>query len=211
MKTTRFITAAVTAVILSTGAAMASTAAAPTAYANDPIVAQISDQLAQQGYVIISIEKTLLGRYQIEAVANGQRREIVVSTTGTVFRDEWHADTAATATGLDNDHDGILDDGATVDAGTNDGVNGFPSDDNGGTEGANDHDGGNDNGGMDDNGGNDNGGNDDNGGSHDGGSNDNGGTGNDDNGGNDNGGTGNDDNGGMGDNGGNDGNGELDD
>ena len=67
---------------------------------NDPVLKQLFDQLEQEGYQVISVESTVLGRYKIEAHSERFEREIVVAPgAGTVLRDDISPST-------ENDYDG---------------------------------------------------------------------------------------------------------
>lgn len=87
MKTTSFVTAALTAFVLSTGVALADD---PALYVDDAFVQTVTSQLEAQGFVVVDVERTLLGRYKIEALsADGVQRELVISAnTGEVLRDQ---------------------------------------------------------------------------------------------------------------------------
>jgi len=107
MKISGVMTAALVAMVISGGAAVAKS---PTEYMNTTAVQNVARQLAMQGYVIVDVEWTLLGRLKIEAVADGFEREIVVNRfSGEVLRDEWKASASASAVGLDANGDGFLD------------------------------------------------------------------------------------------------------
>ena len=129
----------------------------PAAYANDPVVQQVSEQLAAQGYEVTEVKKTILGRYKIEAVAPGYEREIVVTAGGgTVLRDEWKAtDGGSASSGGLPDVSGPDDSG--LDDGNEDGEDGL--DDSNEDESDDEPDDGNDSGSDD---GNDDGSDDDN-------------------------------------------------
>jgi len=87
MKTTSFVSAALTALVLSTSAVMA---ADPALYADDVLVQTVTAQLEAQGFIVVDVERTLLGRYKIEALsADGAQREMVISAnSGEVLRDQ---------------------------------------------------------------------------------------------------------------------------
>lgn len=115
MKTTSFVSAALTAFVLSTGVALADD---PALYAGDAFVQTVTSQLEAQGFAVVDVERTLLGRYKIEAVsADGMQRELVISAnTGEVLRDqvdqvsvEGYEDDSD-ENELENDHDNSDDD-----------------------------------------------------------------------------------------------------
>ena len=86
MAHSRFVTAVVTAMVLTANSALAEN---PAKYADDPLVQSITTQLEAQGYRVVSIERTFLGRYKIEAVLGNVERELIISSsTGEVLRDE---------------------------------------------------------------------------------------------------------------------------
>ncbi len=56
---------------------------------NDPVLQALTAQLATQGYEVISVESTWLGRFKIEAHSDSMEREIVVAPgAGTFLRDD---------------------------------------------------------------------------------------------------------------------------
>ncbi|PCJ73846.1 MAG: hypothetical protein COA53_11170 [Rhodobacteraceae bacterium] len=86
MKTTSFVPAALAAFVLSTGAALA---ADPALFADNAVVQTVTTQLEAQGFVIVDVQRTLLGRYKIEALsADGTQRELVISANNEVLRDQ---------------------------------------------------------------------------------------------------------------------------
>ncbi len=61
----------------------------PEAYAGNPILEALNQQLIAEGFEIVSISTTFLRRYKIEAHAPGIDREIVLAPgTGAILRDE---------------------------------------------------------------------------------------------------------------------------
>ncbi|MCF6273791.1 MAG: hypothetical protein L3J37_11500 [Rhodobacteraceae bacterium] len=88
MKLATLIKSSIAALLLSTTLA---TARIPAEFTNDPVVLRVAEQLSAQGFEIVSVKVTLLGRYKIEAVAAGYEREIVLSANGgTILRDKWN-------------------------------------------------------------------------------------------------------------------------
>lgn len=86
MKTTSFVPAVLAAFVLSTGAALA---ADPALFADNAVVQTVTTQLEAQGFVIVDVQRTLLGRYKIEALsADGTQRELVISANNEVLRDQ---------------------------------------------------------------------------------------------------------------------------
>jgi len=56
---------------------------------NDPVLKQLIEQLKEEGYEVLAVESTILGRYKIEAHSDEFEREIVVAPgAGTFLRDE---------------------------------------------------------------------------------------------------------------------------
>jgi len=56
---------------------------------NDPVLKQLIEQLEEEGYEVLYVKSTFLGRYKIEAHSDGFEREIVVAPgAGTFLRDE---------------------------------------------------------------------------------------------------------------------------
>ena len=56
---------------------------------DDPVLQQLVEQLAAEGYEVLDVESTLLGRYKIEAHSELYEREIVVAPgAGTFLRDD---------------------------------------------------------------------------------------------------------------------------
>ena len=87
MKLARLVKSATLAFFL---IASVASAQIPARFADDPIILKIADQLAEQGFEIIEVKITLLGRYRIEAIAPGYIREIVLAPgAGTILRDHW--------------------------------------------------------------------------------------------------------------------------
>lgn len=71
-------------------AALISVLLATPAKAQTPFVDRIIAGLRADGYVEISVSRTWLGRYRIEAERGGNDREIIVNArTGEVLRDFW--------------------------------------------------------------------------------------------------------------------------
>ncbi len=61
----------------------------PALAASAPEVAdQIVAQMKEQGYTNISVETSLLGRTEIEGEKDGEEREVVLSKSGEILRDE---------------------------------------------------------------------------------------------------------------------------
>lgn len=142
MKLSTLIKSTTAAIFLSASMAAAQI---PAEFANDPVVLQLAEQLAAEGFEITEVKITLLGRYKIEAVASGYKREIVLAAgAGTILRDNLEKTDSADGTGSD---DNGLDDNGTDDNGLDD--NG--SDDNGSDDNGSDDNGSDDNG-SDDNG-----------------------------------------------------------
>ncbi len=55
----------------------------------DPVLQKLEAQLAAEGYEVLSVESTLLGRYKIEAHSDIYEREIVIAPgAGTFLRDD---------------------------------------------------------------------------------------------------------------------------
>jgi hypothetical protein len=55
----------------------------------DPALSGLIEQLHKDGFKVISIDTTVLGRYRIEAHSDGFEREIVLAPgTGTFLRDD---------------------------------------------------------------------------------------------------------------------------
>ena len=168
MKIATLIKSTTAALMLSASLAAAQV---PPEFADDPIVQQISEQLAAEGFEITSVKVTLLGRYKIEAAAPGFEREIVLAPgAGTILRDELRAaDDGAADTPDDNgqsDNDNGSDDhgsdgkGSDDNGSSSDGPDDNGSDDSSPDNGNSDDNGPNDNdsgeGGPDDNGSDDN-------------------------------------------------------
>ena len=56
---------------------------------NDPALKQLFEQLESEGYEVLSVESTLLGRYRLEAHSDSMEREIVIAPgAGTFLRDD---------------------------------------------------------------------------------------------------------------------------
>ncbi len=56
---------------------------------NEPVLKALIEQLEDEGYEVLSVESTLLGRYKLEAHSNEYEREIVIAPgAGTFLRDE---------------------------------------------------------------------------------------------------------------------------
>ena len=56
---------------------------------NDPVLKQLIEQLEKEGYEVLYVKSTILGRYKIEAHSDEFEREIVVAPgAGTFLRDE---------------------------------------------------------------------------------------------------------------------------
>ncbi len=56
---------------------------------DDPVIQQLIEQLAAEGYEVLVIESTLLGRLKVEAHSEKFEREIVLAPgAGTFLRDE---------------------------------------------------------------------------------------------------------------------------
>ena len=56
---------------------------------NEPVLKALIEQLEDEGYEIIDVESTFLGRYKLEAHSNEYEREIVIAPgAGTFLRDE---------------------------------------------------------------------------------------------------------------------------
>lgn len=105
MRKSGLITAA--ALLISTSGALAAPA---SDYVDNPVVQEIGLQLASQGYVIVDIERTWLGRLKIDAIADGFEREIIISAvSGMVLHDDWEASSETATAGLDGNNDGIAD------------------------------------------------------------------------------------------------------
>lgn len=51
-------------------------------------VEEVVAQMKAQGYTDISVEKSFLGRTEIEGEKNGEEREVVLSKSGEILRDE---------------------------------------------------------------------------------------------------------------------------
>ncbi len=51
-------------------------------------VEDVIAQMKAKGYTHISVEKSLLGRTEIEGKKNGEEREVVLSASGKILRDE---------------------------------------------------------------------------------------------------------------------------
>jgi len=153
MKLSTLIKSTTAAIILSASMAAAQI---PAQFANDPVVLQIAEQLATQGFEITEVKITLLGRYKIEATAPGFEREIVLAPgAGTVLRDEWRQTGSDDISGSNDDSS--VDDNGTDDDGSDDnGSDDNGSDDNGSDDNGSDDNGSDDNG-SDDNGSDDNG------------------------------------------------------
>jgi len=95
-------------------AAQTAVAGDPNNYADNAIVQQVARQLVLQGYVIVDIERTFLGRLKFETVADGYEREIVINTnSGDVLRDEIFPYYEAKSAGLDANRDGLADSGVS--------------------------------------------------------------------------------------------------
>ena len=55
---------------------------------DDPIIQQLVEQLAEEGYRVISVKSTWLGRFKVEAHSETHEREIVLAPgAGTFLRD----------------------------------------------------------------------------------------------------------------------------
>ncbi len=107
MKVSELIATMMAVLLVSASAAFAGPV---SKYVNNPAVKQIAEQLVRQGYVIVEIERTWLGRLKIDAIANGFEREILISSvSGMVLHDDWAASPGQTIAGLDMDKDGIAD------------------------------------------------------------------------------------------------------
>lgn len=56
---------------------------------NDPVIIQLIEQLAEEGYEVLEIESTWLGRLKVEAHSDSFEREIVLAPgAGTFLRDD---------------------------------------------------------------------------------------------------------------------------
>ena len=56
---------------------------------DDPVVIQLIEKLTDEGYEVISIETTWLGRFKVEAHSDTYEREIVLAPgAGTFLRDD---------------------------------------------------------------------------------------------------------------------------
>ncbi len=86
MKRSRIIKAAAFSAVFLANIA---SAGIPEAYAGNPILEALNQQLIAEGFEIVSIKTTFLRRYKIEAHAPGIDREIVLAPgTGAILRDE---------------------------------------------------------------------------------------------------------------------------
>ncbi len=56
---------------------------------NDPLIVTLTRQLESEGFELVTVGSSLLGRYRIEARSDKFEREMVVAPgTGTILRDE---------------------------------------------------------------------------------------------------------------------------
>lgn len=51
-------------------------------------VEEVVAKMTEEGYTNITVEKSLLGRTEIEGEKDGQEHEVVLSTSGEILRDE---------------------------------------------------------------------------------------------------------------------------
>ena len=99
MKTTNFVASTVAAIVLGVSSANAQDLGS---YAENSYVQQVASQLSEQGYDIVSIETTFLGRIRIEARYGNSEREVVLNgRTGEVLRDRWSTEDGSVS-GVDN-------------------------------------------------------------------------------------------------------------
>jgi len=92
----------------------------PAAFAADPVVLTIAADLEAQGFEIMDVRITLLGRYKIEAVSATSSREIVATRAGDVLADVTEPGVPAAGTGTDMDGDGTDDMDGSDDDGSDD-------------------------------------------------------------------------------------------
>ena len=99
MKTTNFVASTIAAIVLAASSANAQDLGS---YAENSYVQQVASQLSEQGYDIVSIETTFLGRIRIEARYGNSEREVVLNgRTGEVLRDRWSTEDGSVS-GVDN-------------------------------------------------------------------------------------------------------------
>lgn len=56
---------------------------------NDPVLQNLAKQLSTEGYKIVSVESTWLGRFKVEAHSRIYEREIILAPgAGTLLRDD---------------------------------------------------------------------------------------------------------------------------